>query len=97
MHEELLKLLRELREALSKVLVSTPEVGEAVRQIEESGFSLYVLIDRRDYDKDDPATEPPKLDGKRPVFRIDGQDLVFLRSIGIDPTRRTRSRRRRNK
>ena len=28
-----------------------------------------------------------------PMFRIDGQDLTFLRSIGIDPTRRMRRRR----
>lgn len=29
-----------------------------------------------------------------PDFRIDGRDLAFLRSIGIDPTRRRRGRRR---
>jgi hypothetical protein len=28
-----------------------------------------------------------------PVFRIDGNDLLFLRSIGIDPTRKSRARR----
>lgn len=28
-----------------------------------------------------------------PTFRIDGEDLSFLRSIGIDPTRRMRRRR----
>jgi hypothetical protein len=29
-----------------------------------------------------------------PSFRIDGNDLLFLRSIGIDPTRKSRARRR---
>jgi hypothetical protein len=28
-----------------------------------------------------------------PTFRIDGNDLLFLRSIGIDPTRKSRARR----
>jgi hypothetical protein len=27
------------------------------------------------------------------VFRIDGNDLLFLRSIGIDPTRKSRVRK----
>ncbi|MEE2778315.1 MAG: hypothetical protein VYE73_16300 [Acidobacteriota bacterium] len=27
-----------------------------------------------------------------PTFRIDGKDLLFLRSIGIDPTRKSRRR-----
>jgi hypothetical protein len=31
--------------------------------------------------------------GEEAAFRIDGRDLSFLRSIGIDPTRRIRSRR----
>ena len=28
-----------------------------------------------------------------PSFRIDGNDLLFLRSIGIDPTRKSRARK----
>jgi hypothetical protein len=29
---------------------------------------------------------------QEPVFQINGQDLSFLKSIGIDPTRRARRR-----
>ena len=29
-----------------------------------------------------------------PVFRIDGKDLAFLRDLGIDPTRRCKSKSR---
>ncbi|MDY7091763.1 MAG: hypothetical protein SX243_02190 [Acidobacteriota bacterium] len=36
-------------------------------------------------------------DGGEPRFQINAQDLQFLRSIGIDPTRRLRTRRRRAK
>jgi hypothetical protein len=35
--------------------------------------------------------EPPRAPAA-PPFRIDGEDLSFLRSIGIDPTRRRRRR-----
>jgi hypothetical protein len=31
--------------------------------------------------------------GSEPAFQINGKDLSFLRSIGIDPTRRLRRRR----
>ncbi len=34
-----------------------------------------------------PATGPD------PAFQIDGRDLSFLRSIGIDPTRRLRRKK----
>lgn len=34
--------------------------------------------------------------GREPRFQINGNDLQFLRSIGIDPTRRLRTRRRRS-
>lgn len=37
------------------------------------------------------ALEP----AREPEFRIDARDLEFLRSIGIDPTRRLKSRRAR--
>lgn len=36
-------------------------------------------------------------DGAPPAFRIDGADLAFLKSIGIDPTRRVRGRPRRSR
>jgi hypothetical protein len=35
----------------------------------------------------------PRRAGGEPVFQINGQDLSFLRSIGIDPTRQLRRRR----
>ncbi|HEX2253640.1 MAG TPA: hypothetical protein VHQ65_10270 [Thermoanaerobaculia bacterium] len=35
---------------------------------------------------------PPEAQGE-PVFRINGRDLAFLRSVGIDPTRTLRRRR----
>lgn len=39
---------------------------------------------------------PPMLPATRdgaPMFQINGGDLAFLKSIGIDPTRRARTRR----
>ena len=44
--------------------------------------------------QDDPCSSAPSCEPRsperEPEFRIDGRDLAFLRSIGIDPTRRVR-------
>lgn len=41
------------------------------------------------------ATRTTDLSHKGPEFRINAYDLEFLRSLGIDPTRRLKSRRSR--
>jgi len=54
------------------------------------------VVDRK---REDETPEGIELTADRPppsgevLFRIDRQDLEFLRSIGIDPTRRLRRRR----
>ena len=58
--------------------------------------ALYLLVDcKRESLDDEPLslTAPRFRSGSEPVFQIDGRDLNFLRSIGIDPTRRLRRRR----
>jgi len=39
------------------------------------------------------ASSSPSSSGADPCFQINGRDLSFLKSIGIDPTRRLRRRR----
>lgn len=75
----------------------SPEIQESVERIREEGWALYLVVDRK---RDDETPEAFELTAQRrapapePVFRIDGRDLSFLRSVGIDPTRRVRRRRR---
>lgn len=40
----------------------------------------------------EPPGGSPGPGGPEPSFRIDQSDLAFLRSVGIDPTRRVKSR-----
>jgi len=60
--------------------------------------------DRLDVDQDDDDPLPfaasraarasaSRAPSREPAFQINGKDLSFLRSIGIDPTRRLRRRR----
>ena len=73
------------------------EIQESVRQIREEGWALYLVVDRK---RKDETPEAFELTARLPVpeqeaaFRIDSRDLSFLRSVGIDPTRRVRRRRR---
>lgn len=89
-------MLRDLRRALSDAISESSEVNRTLRKIREEGYSLYMLVDcKRDINDPEPmalAGAPRRSPGE-PVFQIDVRDLSFLRSIGIDPTRRLRRRR----
>jgi hypothetical protein len=49
----------------------------------------------REIEEEEPALHAERRgsSGAEPPFRINGEDLAFLRSVGIDPTRRRRGRR----
>jgi hypothetical protein len=75
-----------------------------LRKIREEGYSLYLLVDcKRDSGDPEPLALTPAsrvatasrvgATTTDPSFQINGRDLSFLKSIGIDPTRRLRRRR----
>jgi hypothetical protein len=94
--DKLHTMLRELRRALSEAISESSEVSRTLRKIREEGYSLYLLVDCK-REVDDPEalalTAPRWPTSGEPAFQIDGRDLNFLKSIGIDPTRRLRRRR----
>lgn len=106
--DKLRQMLRDLSRALYEAISDSTEVGESLRRIRREGYTLHLLLDCKREDREEkgeraepralpealavPAGAVADLEGE-PSFRINGQDLVFLRSIGIDPTRRRRRRR----
>lgn len=89
-------MLRELRRALSEAISDSSDVNRTLRKIREEGYALYLLVDCKREGLDEPLslTAPRFSSGNgEPVFQIDVRDLNFLRSIGIDPTRRLRRRK----
>lgn len=95
MDANLHRLLQDLKGAIAKTLTESPEVERSMERIREEGWSVYLVVDRK---RQDETPEGIELTADRPrtkevVFRIDSQDLAFLRSVGIDPTRRLRRRR----
>ena len=95
--DKLHQMLRELRRALSEAISESSDVSRTLRKIREEGYSLYLLVDckRELHDPDALALTAPRWPStsSEPAFQIDGRDLSFLKSIGIDPTRRLRRRR----
>ena len=97
MDAKLQQLLLVLRGALARALADSTEAGRAVREIKRRGWSLYLVVDQQE-EEDGAGGAALELTSKRaaaeaPAFKIDGQDLTFLRSIGIDPTRSLRKKR----
>ncbi len=88
-------MLRDLGRALSEAISDSSEVNETLRKIRREGYSLHLLLDcKRDNQESEALplgeTTAEVID---PRFQINAVDLSFLRSIGIDPTRRMRTPR----
>jgi hypothetical protein len=95
MNERIRQLVEDLRGAVSQALADSIDVNEALRDIRGEGWALYLVVDRKRTDEsldayEISAPEPARVEAS---FRIDSNDVGFLRSIGIDPTRRVRARR----
>ncbi len=85
-------------------MAESPEVHDRLESIRREGYTLNLFLDcKRSEDdedendeitahRDSQATSRPE---PQPTFRIDSRDLAFLRSVGIDPTRKAKSRRSR--
>jgi hypothetical protein len=92
LNERLQHMLSEFRKALYEAISDSTDVHRTWRQLREEGYSLYLLVACKRQDGEQQSTERGKLalPPQEPVFQINGTDLSFLKSIGIDPTRRRR-------
>jgi len=90
-NERLQQMLSEFRKALYEAISDSTDVHRTWRQLREEGYSLYLLVDCKKQDgQETPERGKLPLPPQEPVFQINGTDLSFLKSIGIDPTRRRR-------
>lgn len=95
MDEKIKQLLRELGNAINASISASPDVNQHIQRIRDEGYNLYVVLDATiglgkngEAEKGaDPAKPIPLSDAS---FRININDLGFLRSIGIDPTRKVK-------
>lgn len=94
MEPRLKQLLEEFTRSLCEAIAESPEVHDRLESIRREGYTLNLFLDCKPIEGDDEAKAQvePGRPRPAPAFRIDGRDLAFLRSVGIDPTRKTRSR-----
>ena len=102
MDDKIKQLLQDLGTAINESISGSEDVNRHIQKIRDEGYDLYVVLDatiglnKQDGTSEDGETavaqvsEPPK----EVQFRIDVNDLRFLRSMGIDPTRKVKSMRR---
>ncbi len=107
--DHLREMLKELGQAINESISGSGRVHDSIQRIRDEGYNLYMVLDAKvgvnkregragksrrtvvsAVDPDDDAPAPP---ASRAAFRINLKDLRFLKSLGIDPTRKVRVRK----
>ena len=104
--DHLRAMLKELGQAINESISGSGRVHDSIQKIRDEGYNLYMVLDakvgvnkreakagrsRRAIAAADP--EETRSTGERAAFRINLKDLRLLKSLGIDPTRKVRSRK----
>jgi hypothetical protein len=88
-------LMRTLERALYDAFADSAELHRTIWDLQREGFQIRLTIACEPGATAAGAAARPALPaGETASFRIDSEDLRFLRSIGIDPTRTRRPRRK---
>ncbi len=107
LNDHLRQMLKELGQAINESISGSDRVHESIQRIRDEGYNLYMVLDAKvGVNKREPrggggrrrlvtsGKEPDEtLVEERAAFRINVKDLRLLKSLGIDPTRKVRSRR----
>ena len=101
--DHLREMLKELGQAINESISGSGRVHESIQRIRDEGYNLYMVLDAKvGVNKREGrrsrrvlAAEPEEVErtSERAAFRINLKDLRFLKSLGIDPTRKVRVRR----
>lgn len=99
--DKIKELLKLLGDAINESISASSDVNARIQQIRDEGYNLYVVLDATiglgREDDDEVRNELSSQVTVKPVdiqFRINVQDLAFLRSVGIDPTRKVKTPKR---
>jgi hypothetical protein len=107
LNDDLREMLKELGQAINESISGSGRVHDSIQRIRDEGYNLYMVLDakvgvnrretrgtRRAVAAASHADADEMLaPGERAAFRINIKDLRFLKSVGIDPTRKVRARR----
>ena len=105
--DHLREMLKELGQAINESISGSGRVHDSIQKIRDEGYNLYMVLDAKvGVNKREArsrsrrgaallAAEREDEGGEieRAAFRINLKDLRFLKSLGIDPTRKVRARK----
>ena len=106
-NDHLREMLKELGQAINVSISGSGRVHDSIQRIRDEGYNLYMVLDakvgvnrrapraggrRRSADAAEAGKAVATI-GEQAAFRINIKDLRFLKSVGIDPTRKVRTRR----
>ena len=106
--DHLREMLKELGQAINESISGSGRVHDSIQRIRDEGYNLYMVLDakvgvnkregksnrsRRTVVSAVDPDESPAPPASRAAFRINLKDLRFLKSLGIDPTRKVRVRK----
>jgi hypothetical protein len=102
--DHLREMLKELGQAINESISGSGRVHESIQRIRDEGYNLYMVLDAkvgvnkregRGRARRVLAAAPEEIErsSERAAFRINLKDLRFLKSLGIDPTRKVRVRK----
>ena len=105
--DHLREMLKELGQAINESISGSGRVHDSIQRIRDEGYNLYMVLDAkvgvnkregrgaRRAARSWRPREPEEVErtSERAAFRINLKDLRFLKSLGIDPTRKVRARK----
>ena len=108
LNEHLREMLKELGQAINESISGSGRVHESIQRIRDEGYNLYMVLDAKvGVNKREARASRKRLTSgtdkkrsredaveERAAFRINVKDLRILKSLGIDPTRKVRTRPR---
>ena len=105
--DHLREMLKELGQAINESISGSGRVHDSIQRIRDEGYNLYMVLDAKvGVNRREGAARRARAarggrrrarggrraPSERAAFRINLKDLRFLKSLGIDPTRKVRVR-----
>ena len=87
MNPKLKALMRELGEAINESLSESEQIAEVIAKIKASGYDVFLVLEAtigfNKTDESEPKTVTAAGSRRDPEFRVNTQDMKFLKSLKI--------------
>lgn len=89
MDQQLKQLMKELGEAINESLADSDQIAEVVGRIKEGGYDIFLVLEatigvsKQGEKAGDKTSLVTTLSAGNPTFKVNDQDLKFLKSLRI--------------